>query len=222
MSSPSAPKSVEPGEAKTAESEAPDPEPETVEPDQKVAASVIGRAKDVMARAKDILGLPAVIVTIVGGVVTLVFVFFPDLKPERSPAASRATLELVTFEPDASRRAYLERTDQGLTGFTKEQLSRRVAFVLFSVGLDGFKGKPVTLKRELIDDATGEQLSEERAITITPPKNEIKRDWHDWVLLPNRRGSSRIVLQLLAAGESAPLKTLETQPFPGLKPGESS
>jgi hypothetical protein len=158
----------------------------------------------------------AVIIGLVSTVVALLFVFLPDFKPEPSPNASGAALEQVSFDPDAPRRQYLARTDQEATGFTPEQLDRRGAFVLFSVALKGFKGKTLTLKQELIDTATGEQLSEERAIAITPPQNEITRDWHYWVALPARRGSFAIVIQILADGEDAALATLETNPFPGL------
>jgi hypothetical protein len=155
------------------------------------------------------------VVGIVTAAIGLVFVFLPDLKPDPSPVSSGAVLDLVSFDPDLTRGEYLARTDQGREGFTREELGRRGAFVLFSAELEGFKGKPLTLKREVIDRRTGAQVSEERAITITPPQNRVKRDWHYWVPLPEGGGSYRAVLQLLAEGEQAPLATLETDPFRG-------
>ena len=166
----------------------------------------------VMKWVKDVGAIVGVVATGVG----LLFVFLPDLKPEPRPASSGAGLKLVSFDPDTSRREYLARTDQGRAGFTPEQLDRRGAFVLFGVELEGFKGKPLTLKREVIDSRSGNQISEERAITITPPQNQVKRDWHYWVPLPAADGPFTIVLQLLAKGEDAALATLETPPFRGL------
>ena len=165
-----------------------------------------------MKWVRDVGAIAGVLATIVG----LLFLFLPDLKPEPSPASSGAGMGLVSFDPDTSRREYLARTDQGRVGFTRPQLDRRGAFVLFGVELEGFKGKPLTLKRELIDNRTGNQIEEERAITITPPQNQVKRDWHYWVPLPAAGGPFTIVLQLLAKGEDAAVATLETESFPGL------
>jgi hypothetical protein len=169
---------------------------------------------DVMKWVRD----AGAVVGVVAAAIGLVFIFLPDLRPEPSPVSSGAILDLVSFEPDTTRGEYLARTDQGREGFTPEQLRRRGAFVLFSAELEGFKGKPLTLKREVIDRRTGAQVSEERAITITPPQNRVKRDWHYWVPLPEGGGSYRAVLQLLAEGEQAPLATLETDPFRGRYP----
>jgi hypothetical protein len=166
---------------------------------------------DVMKWVRD----AGAVVGVVAAAIGLVFVFLPDLRPEPNPVSSGAILDLVSFEPDTTRGEYLARTDQGREGFTPEQLRRRGAFVLFSAELEGFKGEPLTLKREVIDRRTGAQVSEERAITITPPQNRVKRDWHYWVPLPEGGGSYRAVLQLLAEGEQAPLATLETDPFRG-------
>ena len=165
-----------------------------------------------MKWVRDVGAIVGVLATGVG----LLFVFLPDLKPEPRPASSGAALSRVSFDPDTSRREYLARTDQSRAGFTPQQLDRRGAFVLFGVELEGFKGKPLTLKREVIDTRTGNQISEERAITITPPQNQVKRDWHYWVPLPAAEGTFTIVLQLLAEGEDAALATLETDPFSGL------
>ena len=96
-----------------------------------------------------------------------------------------------------------------------EQLAERGVFVRLRVHIDGFAGVPLTLARELIDEQ-GEEVSDERAFTITPPRPEVDRDWHDWVPLEGRKGQYFLTFKLLAPDEDAPLATLETERVAGL------
>jgi hypothetical protein len=164
-----------------------------------------------------IVGGAATVVGLVTGILGLVFLLQPDLQPggDDGPARTRATLEQTSFAPSITRRAYLARTDQSPEGFTAAQLAERGAFVRFRVRIDGFQGVPITLSRELIDEA-GEEVEDEKATRITPPRAEVDRDWHDWVPLDGRRGRYLLTFKLLAPDEDAPLATLETDPFPGL------
>jgi hypothetical protein len=111
------------------------------------------------------------------------------------------------------RREYFALTNQAATGFTRAQLARRGVFVRFRVTIRGFEGIPITLQRQVLDAGTGAQVSKEASITITPPNNDIERDWHDWTPLPVRGGPFYIVIKLLAPGETAPLATLQTVEF---------
>ena len=72
---------------------------------------------------------------LVATIVTLVFLFRPDLQPKPPPSASSGALKLLEFYPNASLRAFLEQTDQSTEGFTSEQLASRVAFMLYEVKL---------------------------------------------------------------------------------------
>lgn len=158
------------------------------------------------------------LVGLVSGIVALVFLFAPQLEPDRPeprPARTSARLEPLTFEPRISRRQFLERTDTERLGFTPAQLAQPGAFVRFRVAIKGFKDVPLTLKRELIDVASGDQVSGISPVTITPPEAEIERDWQDWIPLPPRTGTYYVVIKLLAKGEVAPLATLQTKTFRG-------
>jgi hypothetical protein len=162
----------------------------------------------------------ATLVGLVSGILALVFLVRPELQPQADeppppPARTRATLVQTAFSPSITRRAYLARTDQSSEGFTPKQLAARGAFVRFRVRINGFKGVPITLARELIDEE-GEEVSDEKAVTITPPAPEVDRDWHDWVALDDRQGRFFLTFKLLAPDEDGALATLETDPFPGL------
>jgi hypothetical protein len=162
-----------------------------------------------------VLGSIGTVVGLVSGIVGLVAFVKPDLAPKPKLPISRAAAALheIALEPNVSREQYLDRIDRPPTGFTEEQLARRGVFVRFHVALDGFRGVPITLRRELVDARTGDELGETSAITITPPKDAIARDWHDWIDLTGRRGRYFVIVKLHAPDEVAPLATLQTKPF---------
>jgi hypothetical protein len=162
-----------------------------------------------------VLGGIATLVGLVSGVIGLVVFIRPDLAPMPAKPVSRAaaTLHEIALEPDVSRRQYLDRIDQPATGFTEPQLARRGVLVRFHVALNGFRGVPITLRRELVDARTGDEVGETSAVTITPPKDEIARDWQDWIDLTGRRGRYFVIVKLQAADEVAPLASLQTKPF---------
>jgi hypothetical protein len=158
------------------------------------------------------------LVGLVSGIIALVFVFAPQLEPdppEPKPTRTAVRLAPLTFEPRISRRQFLERTDTDRLGFTETQLAQPGAFVRFRVAIKGFKNIPLTLKRELIDVESGDEVSDISPVTITPPEADLERDWQDWIPLPPRTGTYYVVIKLLAKGEVAPLATLQTKTFRG-------
>lgn len=157
------------------------------------------------------------VVALVAGAIGLIFLFFPDAKPEaREPRTSAASLAPVDFDPDITRAQYLRRIDEEPVGLTPAQLRERGAFVLYRVTPTGLEGVPLTLKHELIDARTKDEVSEDRSTTITPTENEIPRNWHHWSELP-LGGRYYVVVEMLMEGEPAPLDTLRTRTFPGLR-----
>jgi hypothetical protein len=168
-----------------------------------------------------IIGSSATVVGLISGVLGLVFLVLPGLKPDAagSDGGARATsarLTQVDLEPRISRGQYLARTDQPTIGFTRQQLAVRGAFIRFRVRIRGFENIPLILRREVVDARTGNELSESSAFTITPPSDDVERDWHDWIPLTGREGQYFAIIKLLAEGEDAPLATLKTDAFAGL------
>ena len=162
---------------------------------------------------KAVAGALTTFVGLASGLSGLVLLVNPDLTPKPSASKMAATLREIAVEPGISRRQYLDRIDQPATGFTDAQLARSGVFVRFHVALNGFRGVPITLRRELVDARTGDELGETTAITITPPKDEIARAWHDWIDLTGRPGRYFVIVKLQAPDEVAPLATLQTKPF---------
>ena len=160
-----------------------------------------------------------VVVGLVSGIVGLLFLFLPQLKPEAPPppaAEQLGTLSGLILDPDATRGQYLERTDQPKQSFTAEQLARRGAFIRFRVEILGYKGKTLPLQRELVDAHTGDEIAQLRAVTITPPANRVASPWHDWAPLPPGRGSYVLVVKLMDERAVRAIACTQSAPFGGL------
>jgi hypothetical protein len=165
-----------------------------------------------------LLALAGTIVGLVSGIVGLVFLFKPDLQPSGEAAKQAATLSQLNMKPNASFREYLARVDLPATAYTEGQLARRGALLRFRVGITGFEGDRLILKWELFDAASGDQINESRATTISPTTETNEATWHFWVPLPRRAGKLYAVVELKQQKEHhlLALDTLETDPFRGL------
>jgi hypothetical protein len=165
-----------------------------------------------------LLALAGTIVALVSGIAGLVFLFNPDLKPSAEAARQAATLSNLRMKPNASFREYLARADLPATGFTEAQLARRGALLRFRVQITGFEGKRLILKWELFNDASGDQIDESKATTITPTTETNEANWAFWVPLPRQAGRYYAVVELKQQKTDSllALDTLETEPFPGL------
>jgi hypothetical protein len=165
-----------------------------------------------------LLALAGTIIGLVSGVAGLVFLFEPDLKPSGEAAKQGATLSQLRTKPNASFREYLARADLPTTGYTDDQLARRGALLRFRVQITGFEGERLILKWELFDAATGDQINESKATTITPTTETNEANWPFWVPLPKREGKFYAVVELKQQKKDhlLALDTLETDPFPGL------
>jgi hypothetical protein len=169
-----------------------------------------------------VLKQAAVLVGLVSGVVGLVFLLLPQLKPESPPppepppAEQSAKLSGLQLGADVTKGQYLERTDQPKLGFTAEQLARRGAFVTFRVVVVGFKGREIPLQREVFDARTGDQVDELRAVVVTPTANRVDSPWHDWVALRPGEGSYVLVVKVLDERGVRPMACAQSEPFGGL------
>jgi hypothetical protein len=160
----------------------------------------------------------ATAIGILSSVVGLVFALRPDLQPEHSPSEQSATLGNLTADTNAPFGQYLARIDQATGSYTRRQLERRGALLDFRVTTTGFKGRRLRLKWELFDDATGRQINESKAITVTPTNQKNAANWQFWIPLPHRRGPFYAVVELLEQKQysTLPLDTLRTKTFTGL------
>jgi hypothetical protein len=164
------------------------------------------------------LALGGTVIGLISGVVGLLFVFKPDLKPSGEAPKQAATLSQLSVEPNAAYREYLARIDISPRPYTARQLGRRGALLRFRVGVTGFEGKRLILKWELFGRASGKQIAESKATTITPTTETNEAIWYFWVPLPRRSGTFYAVVQLSEEKKSSllGLDTLQTEPFRGL------
>jgi hypothetical protein len=165
-----------------------------------------------------VLALAGTIVALVSGVVGILFVLKPDLKPSGKAPKQAATLSRLSVEPSAPFREYLARIDLSATPYKERELGRRGALIRFRVAITGFEGKRLILKWELFNRASGEQINESKATSIRPTTETNEAIWYFWVPLPRRPGRFYAVVELSQQKKShlLGLDTLETEPFRGL------
>ncbi len=152
------------------------------------------------------LALAGTIIGIVSGIAGLVFLFKPDLQPSGESERQAATLSQLRMKSNASFSEYLAQLDIPDTAYTQAQLARRGALLRFRVAITGFEGERLILKWELFDAASGEQINESKATTITPNTETNEATWPFWVPLPKRDGKFYAVVELQAAEERLPAR----------------
>jgi hypothetical protein len=165
---------------------------------------------------------PVQIVRAIGAAVTfaatvtgLIFGLWPALRPAEPPAAKGATLTNATVDR-ASFGQYLDRTGSSRSPFRPAQLDRRGALVGFDFNIEGYVGRDLPLRWQLIDARTGEQVRQSRDYFMTPSANEDKNSWWIWTPVPHRRGHRFFVeIQLLDDRAGVPLGRIRTDPFSG-------
>jgi hypothetical protein len=120
-------------------------------------------AMGLVKQASLVVGLAAAVVGLVTGIVALVDRLTPEPEPVKSIAMPEPDLETgITFAQ------YLDRVDRGPCTLEPAVCGERGAMVEFTVEATGYKGKELTLKWELIDLGTGNEVRESDAFTITP------------------------------------------------------
>jgi hypothetical protein len=172
--------------------------------------------------AMGLLKIAGALVAVVSGIIGLLFLLLPDLKPEGSPSNQQAHLSELMLEPNISFAQYLERTGQKSAGFSKRDLAVRGAFIEARITIVGYKGVVFPLKLELIDKASGKIVSTDDSDAFVPGSNEQSDTPGFFVELPRKKGMFWVRLQLLRPGEYGLVQAAakKTELFPGLGPGQ--
>jgi hypothetical protein len=158
-----------------------------------------------------------VVVGLVSAVAGLFFLFFPQYRPERggpNPDQS-ATVSGVVRNPHTTRGQFLDYSDQSKLGLTKEQLTELGASAFARVEIVGYRGKELTLERQLVDARTGNVVGQARDFAVTPTADKVTHRWWDWVPLRPGRGSYVMVIKVLDERQSAAIACGQTPPFGG-------
>jgi hypothetical protein len=159
-----------------------------------------------------------VIVGLVSGAAGLVFLFFPQYRPERSePTADQsAAITGVVLNPRTTRGQHLDYSDQSKLGFTEQQLAVVGASAFARVQIVGYRNKTLTLARQLVDARTGDVVGHARDFLVNPPADKVTHRWWDWVPLKRGRGSYVMVIKLLDDQQGVAIACGQTRPFGGL------
>jgi hypothetical protein len=186
--------------------------------------------KDVVEPAREVSGpkgergvtallkIAGAIVTVVSGIIGLLFLLLPGLRPDEPPANQQAKLSELSLDPNISRAQYLARTDSQSRGYTKKELAVRGAFIECRVEIIGYKGQLIVVKWELIDASSGEELHDEKSDGFIPDANQAAATQPLFVPLPRREGSFYVRLELVRQGEYrlVSLDKAKTERFPGV------
>jgi hypothetical protein len=158
-----------------------------------------------------------VVVGLVSGVVGLFFLFFPQFRPERHgpPPTQSAEVTKMDLNPRVTQGNYLDYADQGKEGFTKEELAQVGAAAYARVTIVGYKGKPLTMKQQVVDARTGRVVAQRRDFTVTPTADTVSHRWPYWVPLPRGRGSYVMVIKVLDENGTSAIACGQTNPFGG-------
>jgi hypothetical protein len=162
-----------------------------------------------------LVGKTTALVGLVTGVVTLLFLFFPGLKPVHVDVGTAAITDVQARQPVTFRR-YLQETESEEGSMSRAFLNQPGVLVSFHYQLDGFGGQKIPLRWELNNAKTNDLVAQDQAISIKPTTNSEGRDWYVWVPQPKRRGQYYITVTLYQPEKQlVPLKHFDTKLFTG-------
>jgi hypothetical protein len=151
----------------------------------------------------------------VGALIALVGVFLmlsPVLKPPDAPATRLARLSNLTLDEDVSFGQYLDRTGFPQRDYPAAQLARPGALVTVDYRVEGYRGKRLPLRWQLVDAHTSDLLYQSR-VDLTPEATTDQVSWPAWVPLPRGRRRVFVQLQLYDVGGIVPIGRKRTRTF---------
>jgi hypothetical protein len=158
-------------------------------------------------------GKASTVVALVGGVVGLVFTFWPNVKPRPEPVEQSGNVSDLTVTAGLTFRQYLKRIEKSPGGLDRMTLGRRGAMLEFGVGATGYEKRKLGLHYQLLDLTTGAMVGEEKATTVKPERERDFFAWQAFLPFPRAaRGPFQAVVVLLDP-RGTPLKRVSSRPF---------
>jgi hypothetical protein len=162
-----------------------------------------------------VVGKMTALVGLVTGVVTLLFLFFPGLKPVHVDVGTAAITDVQVRKPVTLHR-YLQETQSEEGSMSPAFLKQPGVLVSFHYQLEGFGGRTIPLRWELNNAKTNDLVAQDQAISIKPTTNSEGRDWYVWVPQPKPHSRYYITVTLYQPEKQlVPLKHFDTKPFTG-------
>jgi hypothetical protein len=167
------------------------------------------------------IGMASTVVSLLVGVLTLIFLVRPALQPEGEQVATSAVLGNPHLESNVALGDYYQRLQwTPPESFSDTELQSTGAVIGFSVAIEGFKGSTLPLRWSVLDAETMERLSEKHLVdqpgwpdgTFTPESQHDQASGEVWVQIPERSGRYIVRLALLDPG-GVTLSTLDSEPI---------
>lgn len=165
------------------------------------------------------VGELSAIVGLIAGVLGLVFLVFPALRPEAAKDIGTVQVSDVRVRQPVSFGRYLQRLKLPPGQLSAKYLARRGVMIEFQTQIEGFKGKQLPLRWELNDAATNDVVDEDQAVTIKPSTNNEGRTWFVWAPAPETTGKYYVTVTIYQPpkGEvDVPLEAFDSPEFTGL------
>jgi hypothetical protein len=142
----------------------------------------------------------SVVVGLFSAAIGLFFLLFPQFRPEAgqsSPEQSAHVERMSQPNQHTTRGDFLDYVERQKVGLTKQQLQEVGASAFATIKIVGYKGRTLTLVRQIVDAKTGHAVGEAADFKVTPPKDRVEHPWGDWAPLRPGRGSYMMIIKLL-------------------------
>jgi hypothetical protein len=156
----------------------------------------------------------AAVVAFIGSALGVIFVLWPQLKPEPPSPTRRVALSELRLEQPVTFGAYLRRVHRDAGGLEDAVLKERGALVTFHFAIEGYKNRRLPIVSQLINARSGNVINENRDTWMQPEVTKDSGNWPVWVPLP--RGHPRRVfveVEFYEPRAVVPLRTLRTKTF---------
>jgi hypothetical protein len=167
------------------------------------------------------------IVALIGGILSLLFIFKPGWKPQPPPDVGTVKISDVKVTTPVTFRRFHQKLRLPVGTQSKEYLARRGVLIEFDYEAMGFRNRRIGIHWELIDARTNEPVlsdvsddkNAQKAVDITPTTNNEVRKWFVWVPTPNDRKTYYVAVALYQPRQGeveVPLDDFNTDKFAGL------
>jgi hypothetical protein len=160
-----------------------------------------------------------VVIGVASAAAGLFFLVFPQLKPERHNPAPKQSVTVgdIALTPKTTFGNFLDFADRSKVGFTKKQLAVPVAAAFARIEIVGYRGKPLTIERQVVDAQTTNVVGTARDFAVTPTADTVQHRWSDWVPLRPGVGSYVMVIKVLDENGVSAIDCAQSKPFGGLE-----
>ena len=135
-----------------------------------------------------------VIVGLVSGTVGLLFLFVPSLRPGGgSDAPQSARISGVKLNPRTTKGQFLDYSDKSKLSFAEKRLAVVGASIFARIEINGYRGKSLTLERQIVDTKTNNVVGTTRDYDVKPPKDQVTRRWSSSSPLRKGSGSGMLI-----------------------------